>query len=272
MLLLSFAIVSFAAASVTHAKQRPDVFHINAKPEKVPSEVEFTYSGTSFDGPKVRPVNTTTFDWWYFSAISSDIAGGDLSSAVVTFYDATPAGFEALSNKTTKLEVSLTGSFKDGTPFGVDAFPATADVVTVGDASEGRWADYGMWKSSPDLTKREISFQDEASGTKGSMTLESVAPPHLPCGLPESGATEMLMPGIGWANAVPDAKATVNFEVGGKKLAFSGVGYHDKVQHMNHSIMNRNSTNHPGRIGDHCLSLKKFRAGTGATPTSAHIA
>ena len=38
------------------------------------------------------------------------------------------------------------------------------------------------------------------------------------------------MPGIGWANAVPDAKATVNFEVAGKKLAFSGVGYHDKVR------------------------------------------
>lgn len=38
----------------------------------------------------------------------------------------------------------------------------------------------------------------------------------------------MLMPGIGWANAIPDAKATVHFEVGGKKLAFSGVGYHDK--------------------------------------------
>lgn len=37
------------------------------------------------------------------------------------------------------------------------------------------------------------------------------------------------MPGIGWANAVPDAKATVDFEVGGKKLAFSGTGYHDKV-------------------------------------------
>ena len=38
------------------------------------------------------------------------------------------------------------------------------------------------------------------------------------------------MPGVGWANAVPDANAIVDFEVAGKKLAFSGVGYHDKVK------------------------------------------
>ena len=63
--------------------------------------------------------------------------------------------------------------------------------------------------------------------------LLQVAPPHLPCDSPRAGATEMLMPGIGWANAVPDAKATVNFEVAGKKLAFSGVGYHDKVRLSN---------------------------------------
>lgn len=160
--------------SLAHPRHRPDVFHINAKPEKVPSSVEFTYPGTGFDGPKVRPVNTTTFDWWYFSAISSDIANGDLSSAVVTLYDASPGGFAALSNKTTKLEVSLTGSFKDGTPFGIVAFPATAVVVTDGDDSEGRWGNYGSWTSFADLKKWEISFQDEEQGVKGSMTLDSV--------------------------------------------------------------------------------------------------
>ena len=40
----------------------------------------------------------------------------------------------------------------------------------------------------------------------------------------------MLMPEIGWANAVPDAKAKVHFDIGGQKLQFSGVGYHDKVR------------------------------------------
>lgn len=171
---ICLTLLASVSALSTHPRERPDVFHINAKPEKVPSEVEFTYSGTSFDGPKVRPVNTTTFDWWYFSAISSDIASGDLSSAVITFYDATPGGFAALSNKTTKLEVSLTGSLKDGTPFGFDTYPATAVVVTRGDGSEGYWGDLGSWKGCPELTKWELQFEDPSTGTKGSMTLELV--------------------------------------------------------------------------------------------------
>lgn len=175
MFFFLFTLASAAAAFTAHSRPRPDSFHIDAKPESVPSDVEFTYSGTSFDGPKVRPVNRTTFDWWYFSAISSDLASGDLSSAVVTFYDATPAGFAALSNKTTKLEVSLTGSFKDGTPFGIDAFPATAVVVTVGDGSVGKWGEHGYWKGASDLTKYDISFRDDSTGTKGSMTLESAS-------------------------------------------------------------------------------------------------
>ena len=56
-----------------------------------------------------------------------------------------------------------------------------------------------------------------------------LAPPHLPCGNVKAGATEILMPGIGWASAVPDAKAMIDFEIGDTKLQFEGVGYHDKV-------------------------------------------
>lgn len=120
-------------------------------------------------------MNETTFDWWYFSAIASDIANGDLSSAVVTFYDATPGAFAALSNKTTQLEVSLTGSLKDGTPFSFDAYPAEAVVVTIGDASDGQWGGFGTWKGSPELTTWEIEFEDESVGVKGCMTLQSVS-------------------------------------------------------------------------------------------------
>ena len=57
-----------------------------------------------------------------------------------------------------------------------------------------------------------------------------VAPPHLPCGAPAAGETEELMPYIGWVNTVPGARATVDFEIAGTKLAFSGAGYHDKVR------------------------------------------
>lgn len=49
------------------------------------------------------------------------------------------------------------------------------------------------------------------------------------------------MPGIAWANAVPDAGATVDFEIGDKKLQFSGTGYHDKVPHTLESLPNLSS-------------------------------
>jgi hypothetical protein len=39
----------------------------------------------------------------------------------------------------------------------------------------------------------------------------------------------MVGPNIGWSNAVPDATALVDFTISGTKLAFTGVGYHDKV-------------------------------------------
>ena len=170
-LILSCSLISLTFA---HPKHHPDVFHINETPEKVLSAVQFTYPGTGFDGPKVRPVNTTTFDWWYFDAVSSDLASGDLSSVVVTFYDATAGGFEALSETDTKLEVSISGSFKDGAPFGIDAFPAEAVVVTTGESSQGIWGKYGSWKASPNLKWWDIHFQDKKKGVKGSMTLESV--------------------------------------------------------------------------------------------------
>jgi hypothetical protein len=39
----------------------------------------------------------------------------------------------------------------------------------------------------------------------------------------------MVAPEIGWANAVPDGIADVDFTLSGTKVAWKGVGYHDKV-------------------------------------------
>lgn len=56
------------------------------------------------------------------------------------------------------------------------------------------------------------------------------APPHFACGLVEPGASEEILPHVGWVNTVPDARATVDIEVNGTALSFSGTGYHDKVR------------------------------------------
>lgn len=36
-----------------------------------------------------------------------------------------------------------------------------------------------------------------------------------------------VMPGVGWANAIPDADAEVAYIVNGTEINFQGVGYHD---------------------------------------------
>ena len=40
--------------------------------------------------------------------------------------------------------------------------------------------------------------------------------------------TEQVSPHLGWANAVPDAQATVDFSIEGTAISFTGPGYHDK--------------------------------------------
>lgn len=39
-----------------------------------------------------------------------------------------------------------------------------------------------------------------------------------------------IAPHIGWANAIPDAHATIDLVVNDEALVFTGTGYHDKVR------------------------------------------
>jgi hypothetical protein len=64
------------------------------------------------------------------------------------------------------------------------------------------------------------------------LTIIKIAPAHYPCDpyIPGKNVSEHLSPVIGWANAIPDSIATVDFDLGGAgKLKFLGSGYHDKV-------------------------------------------
>ena len=70
------------------------------------------------------------------------------------------------------------------------------------------------------------------------------------------------MPGIGSANAVPDAKATVDFDIAGTKLAFEGVGYHDKVR-IWRCLCDMPLADVWSRTGAPCRSFLRCAAGTG---------
>lgn len=63
-----------------------------------------------------------------------------------------------------------------------------------------------------------------------SNTPAQIAPPRYPCAPNGAiGADQRLLPGLYWANAVPDSNARVSLDVQGTKIKFNdGVGYHDK--------------------------------------------
>lgn len=59
---------------------------------------------------------------------------------------------------------------------------------------------------------------------------QQIAPAHYPCELNGAvGANQNLLPGLYWANAVPDSNTIVDLQVGSDDIKFAdGVGYHDK--------------------------------------------
>ncbi|KAK5683567.1 hypothetical protein LTS10_005100 [Elasticomyces elasticus] len=203
--------------------------YLNSTILTTPSTAEFTYPGTGLDGPKVHPVNGTNFDWWYFDAVSDDLAEGDLSSVIIVFYTLSQTAFFGQRLNDSVLAVSIAGTLRDGTPNYINLQPGEATITTLGDSSAGQWGsgpNNASWSSSPDLRTWVVTFNNEI--VNGSLTMTSIAPPHLPCGLPTPFATELIIPHVGWVNAIPDALTSVDFTINGSSLQFSGAGYHDK--------------------------------------------
>ncbi|KAK4952814.1 hypothetical protein LTR10_009622 [Elasticomyces elasticus] len=178
--------------------------YLNSTILTTPSTAEFTYPGTGLDGPKVHPVNGTNFDWWYFDAVSDDLPNGDLSSVIIVFYTLSQTAFFGQRQNDSVLAVSIAGTLRDGTRNYINLQPGEATITTLGDSSAGQWGsgpNNASWSSSPDLRTWVVTSNNEI--VNGSLTMTSIAPPHLPCGLPTPLATELIIPHVGWVNAVP---------------------------------------------------------------------
>ncbi|KAI9816472.1 MAG: hypothetical protein M1827_001604 [Pycnora praestabilis] len=188
---------------------------------------QFISGASGLDGPKIHPVNDTSFDWWYFDTVSED----QKTSVVVSFFTSTSDAFFALGDEPDVVSVDLWVSFPNGTIYTPFVNATEAVVVTVGDGTTGYWEGTGMsWTSTPDLSYYVVNVNAPNLGIYGSLVLQSIAPAHYPCGPAVADQTLQQMPHIGWANAVPDAIGTAEFSIGGSKLSFTGSGYHDKPQ------------------------------------------
>ncbi len=151
--------------------------------------------------------------------------------------------------------------FPNGTIFNVFIPAEDAVITTIGEGTSGDFKGINAtWTGSADLSSYKIAVNSPANGVVGTFNLRSLATGHYPCGPVGAGENMMVAPQIGWSNAVPDGVADVDLALGGTKIAFRGVGYHDKVfdcSGMTHCIADLSRT---GAIN---CSPKMLQVGTG---------
>ncbi|KIY73949.1 hypothetical protein CYLTODRAFT_485083 [Cylindrobasidium torrendii FP15055 ss-10] len=184
----------------------------------------WTSLADSFDGPKISAVTSSSFDWWYFDAVSDD----GQSSVVVTFFTSTSSAFPflvAIPNVTPVYVWTMEGTDSNVWLLQADS----ASVVTVGDGASGAWTGSGAsFEGNADMSTYSITLDAADNGISGTISLSATAPAHYPCSPASVGQSMEVLPGVGWANAVPDARATIDLSINGKAFSFTGSGYHDK--------------------------------------------
>ena len=164
--LSSFAFLASSALYVEH-----DVIPIT--PASSASTGQFTWTGAGFDAPKVKSINSTAFDWWYFDAVSPNAD----YSLVLVFFAATSGGLwpgaPGPSEYVTWADLSIT--LPDGSVHSNAVVGEEYAVVTVNDGSSGVLGTSGWaWTGSPDMSKYLIALNGGETGAEGTITLTSV--------------------------------------------------------------------------------------------------
>lgn len=228
--MISFlSIVTAAACILANSLQvtalNSSVAFIPATVANAPSKVSFVSDSWALDGPKVSPINGTTYDWWYFDAVSPD----QKSSIVLIFLTTTAEAFFVPHVGDDVDFVFVLAKFPNGTVFTTTLDATQVVITTVGGGSNGVYhGANASWTGTPDHSVYVVAINAPKNGLIGTFTLNAVAPPHYPCGPERAGESMVLLPGVGWSNAVPDGDATVDMKIQGSDLKFLGYGYHDK--------------------------------------------
>ncbi|KAK7019900.1 hypothetical protein R3P38DRAFT_1228533 [Favolaschia claudopus] len=213
--------ILLATASFSQGRQ---VFHVPSTIQNGASIAQFEYS-SQLDAPKLSTVNGSVFDWWYFDVVSAD--PDNLATAVVILYTTSHDAFPFLDPFDGALPAQIVVTFPNGTLVSTQLLADSATIIAEDDYSSGEWDGTGI-KWSGQSSGYTVTIDSPIAGVKGSITFQPVAPAHLPCGSVQAGETLEVAPHLGWSNAIPDSKASVNLVINGTSLAFEGIGYHDK--------------------------------------------
>ncbi|KAM0438473.1 hypothetical protein ACHAPT_001222 [Fusarium lateritium] len=218
-----FSIV--CAASLDNHKAQT----INLKPQYLNGTVSVEHASVpgNLDGFKMEtPAARSTADFWYFDVLSEST---NQTLNIVFFNSGEFASYPH------PLAVQVSGTFSNGTGFYYEALADDGVTVSNGRTTgvRGNWKGIGSFTGSsldnPNV-QYKIKLDSPEMGIKGSIEFNSIAPPRYPCDLNGvAGANQVLVPGLYWANAVPDAETTVDLKVGDTRIRFNdGIGYHDK--------------------------------------------
>ncbi|KAF6805924.1 hypothetical protein CSOJ01_09147 [Colletotrichum sojae] len=194
------------------------------------------YSGTisvehlsvagNLDGFKMTtPAARMSADFWYFDVFSQ----ATNQTLNIVFFNS--GEFAANPHP---LSVQVSGTYANGSAFFYEGMADTGVTIANGpDGIVGDWKGVGSFKGSaldkPDV-EYSINLDSDAMDIKGTITYKSTAPAHYPCDLNSAvGANQNLLPGLYWANAIPDAETVVNLTIKDTAISFAdGIGYHDK--------------------------------------------
>ncbi|KAF7184714.1 hypothetical protein CNMCM7691_006137 [Aspergillus felis] len=132
--------------------------------------------------------------------------------------------------------VTIFGAFANGTTY---SYTVEAENVKITEREDKSMRvdffggnEFG-WSGSSLLKPRPVyiaTLNAPEVGIRGSITLHgNTVAPHYSCGSDAAGVDEQIITGIGWANALPDANATVSLQIRDTSMIFEGYGYHDKT-------------------------------------------
>ncbi|KFY46544.1 hypothetical protein V495_02397 [Pseudogymnoascus sp. VKM F-4514 (FW-929)] len=225
---LFFTLASFAALVPAALSQCfPDTMNFSPITSIGTPQVQFTSCPSQADGPRIDKLGLSTFDWWYFDAVSTD---GSQAFTVI-FFTSSAIGFSFdFFSAVDPLNVWVFATFGDGSPASVFPVPAVSVTTTTnGDGASGDWHGSGIsFKGESDLSSYVVKLDNPVIGLTGTFTLKSRGPGHYNCGPLGPNQDEQSLPHIGWVNVMPGADAVVDVKVLGKPLKFEGHGYHDK--------------------------------------------
>lgn len=147
-------------------------YHIPSAVSNHSSTAQFTSTASGLDAPKIHPVNSSAFDWWYFDVVAS--APHSLASVVVIFYTTTATAFPFFPPSDSVTLVQIAGTFENGTAFGTMLSADGATVRTDDTGSSGDWNNSGFsWTHGGD-SDYTIVIDAPDVGVKGNIDFRAV--------------------------------------------------------------------------------------------------